>query len=517
MPLLKGKGLSNGRKRPASTSNGTLGTQSITLDSRCPLDADHHHLHSENNVLYSIMLKQGDGTSIDKFYALDIIKHDGKSQFYVWMHWGETGKITGDSLDGPHSSMSDALEVFEKKFLDKTGNSWSARDSFVKKKRKFELVKKQPTFVLDPVEPKVEEKKEVHEKDTDLDKKIYHLLELMFSTRKWEASLKELNYDLRLLPLEKLTKEHIETGYKTLKKVTECISQKLPQTDLDEACSEFYTKIPHNFGMSRPPLIKKPQEVKKKLELLETLNYIHVAYSKIQGLKDRTDDTPLSDFLPQLNCDIKPMDPTDTTYQMIKKYVKNSHASTHDWYDLELEDVFEIRKDSDDANFKDLGNKMLLWHGSRLSNWCGILHEGLQIAPSEAPSLGFMFGKGIFFTDRVSKSANYCYASQDQPYGFALLCDVSLGNVNEKDIADNHADQLPVAKHSTLGLGRTVPEPCGATKLKDGTVVPMGKGVPCSTSGYRCLNYNEYHIYDRTQMKPRYLVKLKFDFKFARP
>jgi hypothetical protein len=34
--------------------------------------------------------------------------------------------------------------------------------------------------------------------------------------------------------------------------------------------------------------------------------------------------------------------------------------------------------------------------------------QGLRIAPPEAPVTGYMFGKGIYFADMVSKSANYC-------------------------------------------------------------------------------------------------------------
>jgi hypothetical protein len=51
---------------------------------------------------------------------------------------------------------------------------------------------------------------------------------------------------------------------------------------------------------------------------------------------------------------------------------------------------------------------MLLWHGSRTTNYAGILSQGLRIAPPEAPVTGYMFGKGIYFADMVSKSANYC-------------------------------------------------------------------------------------------------------------
>lgn len=34
--------------------------------------------------------------------------------------------------------------------------------------------------------------------------------------------------------------------------------------------------------------------------------------------------------------------------------------------------------------------RMLLWHGSRLSNWVGILSQGLRVAPPEAPVTGYM-------------------------------------------------------------------------------------------------------------------------------
>lgn len=40
-----------------------------------------------------------------------------------------------------------------------------------------------------------------------------------------------------------------------------------------------------------------------------------------------------------------------------------------------------------------------------------------------------MFGKGIYFADMVSKSANYCHTSQADPIGLVLLGEVALGNM----------------------------------------------------------------------------------------
>lgn len=43
---------------------------------------------------------------------------------------------------------------------------------------------------------------------------------------------------------------------------------------------------------------------------------------------------------------------------------------------------------------------------------------------------GYMFGKGIYFADMVSKSANYCSTSPGNPVGLLLLCEVALGNMS---------------------------------------------------------------------------------------
>ena len=71
--------------------------------------------------------------------------------------------------------------------------------------------------------------------------------------------------------------------------------------------------------------------------------------------------------------------------------------------------VFKVNREVEANRFKkEIGGINLLWHGSRMSNFVGILSQGLRIAPPEAPVTGYMFGKGIYFADMVSKSANYC-------------------------------------------------------------------------------------------------------------
>ena len=50
--------------------------------------------------------------------------------------------------------------------------------------------------------------------------------------------------------------------------------------------------------------------------------------------------------------------------------------------------IFKVSRQGEYKRFKpfeQLHNRQLLWHGSRLTNFAGILSQGLRIAPPEAP------------------------------------------------------------------------------------------------------------------------------------
>ena len=81
-------------------------------------------------------------------------------------------------------------------------------------------------------------------------------------------------------------------------------------------------------------------------------------------------------------------------YKLLCEYVANTHGKTHTNYKLEVEDILEIKREGEAQRFEpSIGNRHLLWHGSRLSNFMGIISQGLRIAPPEAPVTGYMFGK----------------------------------------------------------------------------------------------------------------------------
>ena len=111
---------------------------------------------------------------------------------------------------------------------------------------------------------------------------------------------------------------------------------------------------------------------------------------------------------------------------------------------------------------------------SRLSNWAGILGQGLRIAPPEAPATGYMFGKGVYFADMSSKAANYCFPTRTQPYGLLLVCEVARGEARQLVQADSGAAKLPKGCSSVVGLGRVEPSCREEVPGCQGLALPMG-------------------------------------------
>lgn len=88
-------------------------------------------------------------------------------------------------------------------------------------------------------------------------------------------------------------------------------------------------------------------------------------------------------------------------------------------------------------HLSNLGKKeerLLLWHGTKIHLLQGILNDGLQAPDYEKQlskggsafvmTMQQMFGSGIFFADRSSKSAQY---TERKDFGVLLLCEVALG------------------------------------------------------------------------------------------
>lgn len=221
--------------------------------------------------------------------------------------------------------------------------------------------------------------------------------------------------------------------------------------------------------------------------------------------------------------EMTPLDHTGVEFQELAKYLVDSAGQTHG-IKYKIHDIFRIeRKGENDrfnkSDFAAMGvksDRRLLWHGSRISNFGGILSQGLRIAPPEAPATGYMFGKGVYLANMSTKSANYCVSHTSNGTGLLLLCEAELGTPPLKLIrSDYNAGERAKEEGciSTWGVGATAPK-----GWKDAGVVHPGlKGVlmpdvstapgPSGEFGSELL-YDEFICYDVAQVRLRYLLRV---------
>ena len=505
------------KKAASSAGSGTVVEKKVKMSVKggAVVDPDSGledvaHVLEVKGEVYNAVLGMVDITrGTNSYYKLQVLKKDNSEKFYLFRSWGRVGTtIGGNKLEDCGSSSNSAISRFREMYYEKTGNHWDGRAHFVKQAGRF--------YPLDIDYGQDDDNLQAQTaiaagSNSLLPLAVQKLIRMIFDIESMKKALLEFEIDLKKMPLGKLSKKQIERAYSILTEVQKLVEEKGTSSAILDASNRFYTLIPHDFGMKKPPLLDNLELVKSKVEMLDNLLDIEVAYSLIKETSDCED--PLDSYYKKLKTHIAPISKDDDEFAMIEKYVNNTHASTHRHYSLEIEEIFRIDRDGEKKRykpFKELPNRKLLWHGSRATNFAGILSQGLRIAPPEAPVTGYMFGKGIYFADMVSKSANYCNTTYSNPIGLMLLCEVALGNMHELTSA-NFIKKLPPGKHSVKGCGRTAPDPSSDHITSDGTIVPYGNGIDTEITRSSLL-YNEYIVYDVSQVNMKYLLQLKFKY-----
>ncbi|XP_014212183.1 poly [ADP-ribose] polymerase [Copidosoma floridanum] len=491
------------------------GTVKLTVKGGGAVDPDSGlsdvaHVYQKGNEKFTTVLGITDiQTKKNSFYKLQILKHDSRKEYWLFRSWGRIGTtIGGNKVD--KLSLEECIQQFEDLYQEKSGNSWLLRDKFVKVPGKLypiDIDDGTTEDTLDLLESNVESK---------LKKPVQDLIRLIFDVNTMKKAMLEYEIDMDKMPLGKISKNQIQQAYTVLTDLLNLVkSGSTERAKFIEGSNKFYTFIPHNFGVNEPTIIETEKEIQTKSEMLESLLEMEIAYNLLHTKTD-SEKNALDAHYELLKTDIDVLDKESEEFKLIQKYVTNTHAQTHTQYDLIIEEVFVVKREGEERRykpFKKLHNRKLLWHGSRVTNYAGILSQGLRIAPPEAPCTGYMFGKGIYFADMVSKSANYCCTNTQSPTGLLLLCDVALGNMYECYHAD-YVTKLPHGTHSTWGRGQTQPDPTQSVKLKKGVEVPCGPGIPADLKQSSSLLYNEFIVYDVAQVKVDYLVKMNFKYKY---
>lgn len=356
-------------------------------------------------------------------------------------------------------------------------------------------------------------------------------MEFIFNPTFMNATMADLNYDAKKLPLGKLSKNTITRGFQTLKDLMELLDdQSLAQSRYNSAyapaveqlSNQYYSVIPHAFGRNRPPVIANEAMLRRELDLLESLSEMKEAQNILKGRKDSRENPSDAQYEALGMEEMTPLDHNSSEFKQLAEYLLETKGSTH-YIKYQIEEIFRIERAGEEdrfasSKFKDVkSDRRLLWHGSRTTNFGGILSQGLRIAPPEAPVSGYMFGKGIYLADMSSKSVNYCCSSLSNGTALLLLCEAELGDPLQKLTGACYTageDAFKKGMHSTWGQGTTGPkkwkdaggvhERFKGTKIPDLSQKPGATGVP---NAY--LAYNEFICYDVDQVRLRYLFRVR--------
>ena len=433
----------------------------------------------------------------------------------LFTRWGRVG-VRGE-FKTDNCSLENGIKLFMKKYDEKTKRGYkeiiidySSDDDDEKSNNKSEDNDEEGIN-----EEEDKSKDELHKLLSD---KVIEFIKLIYNTNIINQQMKEIGYDSSKMPLGKLAKESLNKGYLILKDIEKELKKKNPShSNLTNLSSDFFTYIPHDFGFKKMSsfIIDTLEKLKSKIDMIETLKDMKVATKIIEDNKKDSESKIILNYYNQLHCTIKHISKKDEIYSLLEKYLtvkldQNSNYSYYGNQKLKLLEAYEIKREGEEERYlKNLKNKMLLWHGTRISNFVGILSQGLRIAPPEAPSSGYLFGKGLYFADMSSKSCNYCYPVNN--IGLILLCEVALGNIEKRNDTDY---QLP----STMKKGNNSIQGVGDIYPQKGIYIEKDIYVPCECpvqnkkDGFWGIMFNEFIVYDVKQVKLRYVLKIQFDY-----
>lgn len=460
-----------------------------------------------DKILYSCTLNQTDlKTNKNKFYIMQLLRVN-TTTFHLFIRYGRIGE-RGTVLNDTFGNIQAGESAFASQFKKKTGNIWKADvyQTFQQKKGKYFLTMIDVSDIDIPPDSPFKEVK------SELDERTQFLIQLLSNKDMMQKSLVSLNLDTKKMPLGKIGKSQIIKAREIMGEINTHINSGSTNISFTDLSSQFYTLIPYSVGRRTPPVIDNMEIIGKYMNLLDELEHIAATATIINdSATDVADINPIDKIYNELNAEISPLDKDGKMWKVINEYVKI--ASTHN-YNVQVLDIYNISRNGEkevfDDHCRDIDNRMLLWHGSGLSNWCSIIKNGFRL-PNTLKGVvltGWMFGPGTYFSNMFSKSFGYTRYHDFDNYACLLLSEVALGTQYKITDAEYDIDKDKLTAkgcHSTYGMGATT------TKIKykiDGDVsIPAGDMV--KTTFKSSLLYDEFIVYDVKQIRQKYLVIVK--------
>lgn len=242
---------------------------------------------------------------------------------------------------------------------------------------------------------------------------------------------------------------------------------------------EFYSYVPVIFGrtVNRSQfLIDTYAKLNEKKELLDIMSSAVKAHDSFEKtVKEKYES---------LNIELKCLSKRTKEYKRLVENLDKTSGSNHH-YGFKIKEIYEVKDMVGHKEFNPYNVEVMeLFHGTRNENILSVMQSGLKIKPSSAIHTGSMFGRGIYFADCSTKSANYCCGYNNSSTGnldtnYLFVCDVATGKIKEYNDAKVDLYKAPHGFNSVMGK--------------------RGKS----------LIHNEYIVYNTNQVKIKYIIEFK--------
>jgi len=476
-----------------------------TFTKKSAVEIYQEYTSDYGHVAYNVSLNLVDITYNNSFYILQLIK--SAKQFHVFCMWGRIGHPSGGNTYHDHSTLKDAKAEFNERFKDKTGFDWEQRSGFTKIPGKY--------FIVDLEEDNNDSSSgndipvQVDTRPSNLDADVQKLVYTLFDPELMKSQLERFKLDLKKMPLGKISQKQINSGYQVLTEIQDLLADSTtPRNKLVDASTRFYTYIPHAFGGALPPIIDNKPLLLEKMRLVDTMAEVEVANNLRKLSAQASSGNSIDDNYKILKSHIESLDRDSYTFIRLEEFALSTVDTVQ--YNVEIVNIFKVARQGELEKYQQWNfspNRMLLWHGSRITNWSGILSQGLRIAPPAAPKTGYRFGKGVYHADATSTSLLYCPTTKDSNVAILALNEVALGN-SEALFDDSYMEQANFGYQSTKAMG--IRGPTIFDEIDDCTVL---RGPVIASSVVSSCTHNEYVVYDTTQINIKYLFYVKVNYK----
>jgi poly [ADP-ribose] polymerase len=441
----------------------------------------------------------------NKYYAIELHsgKQKGKTIYRVFTHYGRTDDLETNPDAGQKecrffNNLTEARNCYESIYREKTSprkgykevslastkiGSQQARGTSSGEIDEKTLAKIQGSEGVPVIKPK-----------SELPERVQYLVRYIYDeatealTNTVAAKITAHGIET---PLGILTLGQIEKGEEILMQIYQLFQKKKKKpAEFERLSGEFYTAIPHRIGRSRSAVNNA---------VINNLTAIEQKQNILQLMKDMLQvngesgsvlfNAKIDQEYQALGCEIRDIPPESDEYKKIAEYVLKSQINTSN---MKIKAIYGLKRPSEWDQFKtDIGNERLLFHGSRIQNWVGILSRGILL-PKIVVSLGVdrtdegWLGSGIYFGDAVCTSYFYATAGK-QKTKLIALARVALGKIKTYREITYGLKAPPKGYHSC-------------------------HGVRCTDEYFSEFDDDEFVIYRTEQQRLEYLVEVSTNF-----